>query len=103
MAGTREVKDGVQVQGVGEKVAYKVDLTDWPNPPTNPTLEAEDLDGNDVKSTLFPTGNPTVNGNLIELPICEGGTLDAIYRIIVGYEVDGNTLKVHFYVRFEND
>lgn len=104
MPGIREVKDGVQVQAVSEEIPYSIDFTDWPNPPTSPTLAAEDSSGADKTSTLFPSGSPSINGNIITLPLCKAGTVGEIYKVTVGYTWNTTTkLSCYFYVRFEDD
>jgi hypothetical protein len=56
----REVIEGVQRQGEGERVIYTLDISEWGSNPTNVVIKVYDQDGTDVTSTVIP-GSPTIN------------------------------------------
>jgi hypothetical protein len=102
MSNFREVKDGVQVQGVGEEIPYTVDVSNWPNPPTSPEVSAVDEDGADATDTIFPSGSPSVASNVITLPLCKSGVAGVVYKVTVSYTYNSTTkLACYFFVRFE--
>lgn len=106
MAGLREVKQGIQVQGKSEEVPYAIDFADWDYTPTSPVVKAYDADNltTEVTSTLFPTNNPTIVGTKIVLSLCKAGTVNKTYKIVVSYTYNTTAkLSTYFFVRFEND
>ena len=44
---TRQAREGTQPQGVDERIAYRLDVSNWGNDPTNVSVLVKDRDGCD--------------------------------------------------------
>ena len=99
---SREVLDGVQVQGINESVIYKVKTDNWGGSPSGPDFAIFDEEdyGTDLKGTLT-TGAATVDVNDVVLPAISGGTQNHIYRVFVSFTSGGNDLECYFRIKFE--
>ena len=91
----RQVTEGKQYQGEDESIVYTVDFAAI-GTPTSPTVEVKDGDGEDVKSTVMPTGSPTVATTIVTLPALTALTAGGKYRVEVQVTIDGNTLEHYF-------
>ena len=89
-----EVRDGLQIQLVGESVSYAVNTTKWGGTPTSPSVDVFDEEdfGTSLKVATMGASNPTVSGDDINLPLFGSLTAGIIYRIIVTFTLGGNTL-----------
>lgn len=96
-----EVLDGLQVQSTAESVLYSVDTEPWGGTPTSPSVDVfdeEDL-ATSVKTTVMPSGNPSVLTDDIILPALTSLTAGIIYRILLTFESAGNTLQGYIRVQ----
>ncbi len=76
------------------QVIYLIDVSSWTDNPTNPqVLSVTDTLGDDVKSTVMPSGAPSISGTDIILPRLEALT-DKVYMINLMFNADGNTLTI---------
>lgn len=104
MAVIREVKEGIQRQGVDEKIAYKITTTPWAASPTSVVVKAYDItvDGvrTDATSTVL-SGSASVNGDVITLPLLQALTYGKTYRVEVQFTVAGNLFETYFIVKAE--
>ena len=98
MAEIREVVQGVQMQGGDEQIVYTIDTANWGGTPTSPAVEVKDGDGTNVKSTVMPTGSPSVASDIITLPILKLLTAGVTYRVEVKFTTGGNVLECYFKV-----
>ena len=99
----RDVVEGVQHQGVDEKIAYKITTTPWASTPVIVDVMAYDItdgDRTDVTLTLL-TGAASVLGDVITTPIVQPLAVDKLYRIEVKFTSGGNTLEFFFVVKSE--
>jgi hypothetical protein len=96
----REVVEGIKVQGEDEIIVYTIDVTNWGDSPTSPTVVVKDMNDSmaDVTSTVMPTGSPSVNSNVITLPALKLLTADRRYRVEVKFTLAGNVLETYFVV-----
>lgn len=103
MAVTREVKEGIQLQGVDEIIAYTITTTNWGSTPTSPSVVVKDTsDSNtDVTSTVMNPNSPSVAGDVITLSALDTLTVDHVYRVEVKFVTGGNTLECFFLVKAE--
>lgn len=96
-----EVSEGLQEQSATERIAYTLDVTNYPgsSAPSSVVVKAIDTsDNSDVTSTVFPTNSPTVSGNVITLSLLRALTKGTTYRIQVKFTRDGNDLEPYFNV-----
>ena len=104
MAVIREVKEGIQPQGVDEKIAYKITTTPWASSPTSIVVKAYDItvDGTrtDVTATVL-SGSASVTGDVITLPLLQALTYGKTYRVEVQFTVTGNVFEPFFLVKAE--
>jgi hypothetical protein len=100
----REVAEGLQYQGEGEIFAYIVTTTATVSSPTSPSVDVfADTDDYtaSVKSTVMPSGSPTVAGDAITLPELQSLTAGVKYKVEVTFSAGGNTFVHYFYVMGE--
>lgn len=96
MSKKREVAEGTQPVGEDEEVVFTVDVTNWGDSPTSPSVVVKNLNADtDVTSTVMPTGSPSVNGNVITLPTIKLLTKNISYRIEVKFTIGGNVLECY--------
>jgi hypothetical protein len=92
MANVRKV--GAQYQGVGESIAYQLDMTNWTTAPTGPTPKVYDESNAsaDVTTTVMPAGSASVSGATITLPLMTALTLGHVYRVEVAFTGPGSNV-----------
>jgi hypothetical protein len=91
----RIVVEGVQRVGVNEGPTFTLDITNVGSSPTGLSTTVEDADGNDLTSTVMPSGSPSSpTATTILLPPIPRSTLSASleYRIITLFTVGGQLL-----------
>ena len=94
----REVVEGTQVQGEDEEIIYTIDTANWGGTPTSVSVEAKDSAGTDVKSTVMPSGSPSVSTDTITLPTLKALTINKQYRIEVKFTSGGKVMECYFFV-----
>lgn len=107
MTKTREVKEGIQYQGVDEKIAYTITTTPWGSTPASLQVKVFSIATSgartDVTSTVMPTGSASASGDIITLPLLQALTADVLYRVEVKFTDSGNNIwEPYFYVKGEN-
>ena len=100
MASKREVSEGLQYQGVDEEVVYSVDVSDWGEGPTSPTVVIKDPDGEDVSSTSLD-GSPNLSGNVITTPKVKALVEGEQYRVEIKFTLEGRVLEIFFRIQAE--
>lgn len=100
MANKREWAEGKLPQGVDEEITYTVDVTNWGNTPSSPSLVVKDQEGKDVTSAVT-TGTASVNGNVITLPKIKSLEAGVTYRVEVKFTISGNVLEVYGFIEGE--
>ena len=80
------------VQTKGEEISYKINTTGWGGSPTNVIVEAY-LGGNDVTNAVFPTNNPSVSGDDINLSPLKNLVGGVTYLVRIQFTSGGNVLK----------
>ena len=98
MATDREVKQGVQYQGVDEEIVYTLTTTNWASNPTSPSVQVKESDGTDVTSTVMPTNSPSVSGDVITLSPLKNLTEGKEYRVDVQFTTGSNVWEAYFRV-----
>lgn len=94
---SREVKEGVQLQGKDEIIAYELTTTPWGSSPTNVAVTLWDVTAatwTDVSSTML-SGAASVAGDVITTPLVTGLTAGSTYRLEVKFSTGGNTLEAY--------
>ncbi len=99
---SRYVKEGLQTQGVDEKVIYTITTTPWGTSPASlaAVVKDESAANQDVTSTVMP-GTPSAVGDVITLPQLKSLTAGHLYRVEVKFDANGNTLECFFEVQAE--
>lgn len=103
MTASREIKEGQQVQGVGESIAYRLTTTRWGSSPSAISVKVFTIDGagdkTDVTSTVMPTGSASAAGDVITLPLLTALKKGILYRVEVAFtDGNGNTFEPFAYV-----
>lgn len=78
---------GRPYQATTESIPYIVDTTEWTETPSSPLVGSviDETSGTDVKTTVMPSGSPTVSGVEITLPLLTALTLGRQYRVEVTF------------------
>jgi hypothetical protein len=98
----REVKEGQQVQGIDEKIAYEITTTPWGISPTNVSVVVKDTSNNNADVTSDVTsGTTTVVGDVITLLFIESLTESRIYRVEVKFTSGSNIFEAYFTIKAE--
>lgn len=102
----REVSQGVQVQGVDERIVYTLSTTSWASNPTGVSVVVYDITNGlstrtVVTATVMPVNNPAVVGDVISLSLLRALTAKHVYRVEVQFTADGNLFEPYFNVRAE--
>lgn len=100
---SRAAKEGQQVQGVDEQIAYSITTTPWGTSPTSLAVVVKDVTagGTDVTTTVMPTGSASAVGDVITLPILKLLTAGSLYRVEVKFTCGGNVFECYFEVHAE--
>lgn len=104
-----EVAEGLLYQTSDERLAYSITTTEWVSSPTSSSVTAYDEASNtDVTSTggatgngVFPSGSPSEDGDVINLPLLRDLTAGHTYRIEVQFTVSSNVWECYFRVKCE--
>lgn len=96
-----EVLGGVQEQSSAESIVYSIDTAPWGGTPSAPAVDVFDEEdfATSVKSTVMPTGSPTVLVNDVFLPPVTALTEGKIYRVYVTFVSGGNTLRAYIRIK----
>lgn len=88
----RRIKESPLYQGEDEQVAYSLTTTPWGSSPTNVSVVVKDEDGNNVTSSVT-SGNASVVGDVITLPMIQGLTAGEDYRVEIKFTIGGNVME----------
>lgn len=98
----REVAGGLRYQGEDERIIYSVDTSPAGGSPTAVGVAVfEEGTWENVTSTVMPDGSPSVDGDVITLPVLIALTAGKTYRIEVKFTSEGNVLEHYIRVRAE--
>ena len=98
MATSREITQGLQVQGSDEQIVYTLTTTNWASSPTSPSAKIYSVVGDvytDVTSTNMPAGTASAVGDVITLPKIVSLTAGIMYRVEVQFTVSGNLFEAY--------
>ena len=97
-ANTREVKEGLIVQGVDEAWRYTLDTAPVSGTATGtPTLAVSDENGwSDVTSAVV-SGVCTLNGTMITTGIIQTLHVDVTYRCLLTWSVGGSQTRSRYF------
>ena len=100
---SREVKEGVQLQGADEIIAYELTTTPWGTSPTSVAVTLWDITSAAwvEKTTTMLSGSASVAGDVITTPLVTGLTAGNIYRLEVKFTTGGNTLEAYAVIQAE--
>jgi hypothetical protein len=99
----REMKGSPKKQGINEKIAYYFSTTPWGGSPSDVSAYLyEGYARVDVSSTKL-TGLPSVNGDVITMPVVSGLALDEVYFLVARWTpADGNQVEAYLEIRAEH-
>ena len=103
MSVSREVKEGLQIQGMEEQIAYQLTTTPWASTPVITSVKAYEVTNGirvDV-SNIVLTGTASVVGDVITTPIVKSLIFNKIYRIEIIFTSGGLTFVPYFMVKAE--
>lgn len=97
----REVKEGLQIQGLSAQRRYTITIpTTWGTPSGTPTVTAYDeSDWSAVSNVL--SGSASVASQVITTPLVQNMRQDKTYRVVVVFSIAGGVEDVYFRVRGE--
>lgn len=93
---TREVVEGVQIQGEDESIRYSVDWSAL-GVPSAPVVVVK-VEGSDVTALVMPVNAPIISGNEVILSPLFGLTAGLVYRVEVRVNIGSNVLESYFMV-----
>ena len=91
MANVLEVVEGLQFQSVDESIIWAIDTSARGTPTTPVVVSVNDSTGTDKKSTVMPSGSPSIAADVISLPSLTALVKGQRYEIRTTYVVSGNT------------
>lgn len=107
MAISREIKEGPQVQGADEQIAYRLDTANWNANPASPATPSAatgyiytvtDVAGletfTDVTSTKM-SGSCSISGQYITLPVITALVAGTKYRWECKFTLSGNVFEAY--------
>ena len=99
---SREVREGLQLQGEDEQIAYTITTTPWGASPSSVTVVVKDETANfDVVTTSVTTGTVSVVGDVITTPIIKNLMIRHTYRVEVLFTAGSNVYECYFRLRGE--
>ncbi len=101
----REVRQGLLTQGVNEQIAYTLTTTPWGSSPTSACVAVYDVVPGDTHLDVSAScllGVPTVNGDIITLPVLRSLTRGHIYQLQIKFVVSNNILEAFAMIQAEN-
>lgn len=93
----RRVIESPLRQGADEQIQYKLTTTPWGSDPTSVSVVVFES-GEDVTSTVMPTGTPQVEGDVITLPVLKSLEAGKDYRVEVKFTAGGSVWEAYFNV-----
>ena len=99
----RGVVEGIQSQGEDEEIAYKIDVSNWGDNPSNVVVMAYLMPSctSDVTESVLPVNTPSVSGNEITLSPLKNLAINKTYRIEVKFNIGSNIFECWFKVACE--
>jgi hypothetical protein len=100
MAFSREVVEGLQVQGANETVTYTIDVANWTDTPASPSATVLNLSAGSTDVTAdTTTGSESVSDTTITLPRIHSLTNGDMYRVNVEFTSGNDTLELFILIR----
>lgn len=93
----REFNQSPINQGEDEEVSYRLDISTWPLPTSDPVTKIYDMDFEDLSSTLLD-GTTVIDGDYIILPKIKDLESGQRYRVEVLYKSNTNTFEAWGYI-----
>ena len=97
MATSREIAEGIQVQGSDEEIVYTLTTTNWGSSPSSPAVAVFSVVGDtytDVTTSVV-TGSASALNDVITLPKISGLTAGTDYRVEVQFTISGNVFEAY--------
>lgn len=101
MSNSRQVIEGLQVQGVDEILVYSIAISPAPTGVSQVKVYDETANFLDVTTTVMPTGSVSFNDGVITLPALKLLTENHVYRVEILYTDGTNTFEPYFRVLAE--
>jgi hypothetical protein len=105
MTASREIKEGLQYQGVDEIIVYTLTTTPWGSSPGTLSVQVYSIASSgartDVTATVMPSGSPSAVGDVISLPALKLLTAGVLYRVEVKFTCSGNVFEAYAYIMGE--
>lgn len=98
----REVAEGLQIQGEDEEIAWAITTTNWGSSPSEVSVVTKDVTagGTDVTDEVM-SGDASVSGDVITLPVLSGLTAGHLYRVEVQFTASSNVFEAYLMVQAE--
>lgn len=97
---SREVREGLQLQGEDEQIVYTITTTPWASDPANVAVVVKDEKTSFTNVTETVTsGSVAVNGDVITTPTIKALKPGHTYRVEVKFSSGGNVYECYFRLR----
>lgn len=85
-------KEGVQVQTSAETLVWSVDVSGYTSSPASPSVTEviDTRNGNDVKSTVMPSGSASASGSTVTLPALQSLSVGREYEVHLTFTDGGS-------------
>ena len=95
MSNLREIKEGLQYQGVDETVVYTLTTTPWGTAPSSPGAKIYEVDGDTFtdKTTTLMSGSASPADDVITLPAIASLVAGTLYRVEIVFTCSGNIFE----------
>jgi hypothetical protein len=103
MTVSREVIEGLQLQGADEKISYRLLTTPWGGAPTSASVKCYDVTSGgrvDATATVL-SGSASVVGDVITCPVLQSLTPGNWYRLEIKFDSGGNTWEAYATIQAE--
>ena len=97
----REVAEGIQYQGVDEKITYTITTTNWASSPSSVSMVVKDSEGTDVSDTVT-SGSMSTDGDVITCEAISGLVAGERYKVEVKFTAgSGAPYECYFWIHAE--
>jgi len=103
MSDVREINESGLKQGVDEEIVYQLTTTPWGSSPGSVVVQVFDVTAGaytDVSETVL-SGDPSVSGDEISLPVLGSLTVGHVYRLEVRFTCGSNVFEAWMRVEAE--
>lgn len=97
---SREIIEGVQLQGEDESIVYTLTTTPWGSSPSSESAKIYSIVGDTITDTTTTnmTGSASAANDVITLPAIHSLSAGTLYRVEVKFTCSGNTFEAYAFI-----